>query len=144
MTQSVRRSRPGGVTVLAVLQILSGIGALVLGAGSAMLMGMVGQYAPPEASAQAGILGALSGMMSIVFITAAVVSFLVAWGFLTGKSWARWLGIAFAALEAIYGILSLPGGVVTVAIGALIIYYLTRPASVEWFNPIKAATSTVT
>jgi hypothetical protein len=135
MTQIVKRNRPGGVTALAVLQILGGIGALLLGAGSVMLMGMVGQITPTELSAQTGILGALTGVMGIIFIIFALVSFVVAWGYLAGKPWARLLGILFAALEAIYGLISLPGGIVTIALAALIIYYLTRPAVISWFSP---------
>ncbi len=120
---------------LAVLQILVGIGALLLGAGSVMLMGMVGQFAPAEVAPASGILGVLSGLMGLIFIITAVVSFTVAWGFLAGKSWARIVGIILAALEGLYGIITLPGGLLTVAIAALVIYYLTRPAVTNWFRP---------
>ncbi len=144
MTQTLKRSRPGGVTALAVLQILVGIGALLLGAGSVMLMGMVGEYAPAEFSAPAGVLGALSGMMGLIFILASVISFAVAWGFLAGKPWARIVGIAFAVLEGVYGIVTLPGGILTVAIAALVVYYLTRPAVVDWFSPKATIVSPVT
>ncbi len=126
-----------GVTALAVLQILVGLGALLMGAGSVMLMGMVGQYTPTELSAPSGVLGALSGVMGIIFLLAGIISFLVAWGYLAGKPWARMLGIAFAALDAVYGVISLPGGLVTVVIAALMIYYLTRPTIVDCFSPSK-------
>jgi hypothetical protein len=134
MTQTVKRSRPMGVTVLAVLQILVGLGALLLGAGSVMLMGMVGAYAE-DLPVSSGILGPLTGMMGIIFVLVGVVSFVIAWGYLAGKPWARMIGIVFAALDGLYGIITLPGGLLTAAIAALMIYYLTRPAVTEWFNP---------
>jgi hypothetical protein len=144
MTQMMNRIRPKGVTALAVLQILLGLGALLMGAGSVMLMGMAGAYAPTAPLEASGMLGALSGVMGIIFLLVAVISFVVAWGYLAGKPWARIVGIVFAALDGLYGLTSMPGGLLTVVIAALMIYYLTRPTIIEWFSPGKATSSPVT
>jgi hypothetical protein len=143
MTQTMKMSRPMGVTILAVLQILVGLGSLLMGAGSVMLLGMVGASATTSAQAS-GVFGVISGAVGILFTVMAVISFILAWGYLTGRSWARKVGIVFAVLDGLYGLTSLPSGLLSVAIAVLMVYYLTRPAVIEWFSPVQNTVSPVT
>ena len=78
-------------------------------------------------------------MMGDIFIVVALVSFIITWGFLEGKSWARLLELAFAALDALYEILTLPEGALSVIIAVIMISYLIRPAVIEWFAPTQVS-----
>lgn len=77
---------------------------------------------------------AISGVASGVFIVLAIITFVIAWGLLTGKNWARWIGIIVSALGVLSGLATLPIGIVFVVIDGAIIYYLTRPNVVNWFT----------
>jgi len=129
-----------GVTILAVLEILGGLLALLGGLGIMAVAGIAG-------ASYSGVFGALGSLLGIIFIIVALISFAIAWGFLGGKSWARTLGIIFAAIEALYGLLGLIGGnwssLITIIIGALIVYYLMRPDVIEYFKPVQATTPQV-
>ena len=52
----------------------------------------------------------LQSMRGVIFIVVALVSFIITGGFLEGKSWARLLELAFAALDALYEIPNPPRG----------------------------------
>jgi hypothetical protein len=128
--------RPMGVTILAVLEILTGLGALLGGLGMMAVAGFVGAN-----TSYGGILGVLGASLGIVFIIFALISFLLAWGLLGGKGWARTLAMVFAALEALFGLLGIIGGdyssVLTLAIGVIILYYLMRPEVMGFFKSIQ-------
>jgi hypothetical protein len=116
-------NRPTGVTIIAALEIIIGILYAIIGLGAAAL----GDY-------MSGVYGALGGIVSGVFLILALISFAICWGYLTGKGWARILGLIMAALGALFGLLTYPAGLIDLIINGVIIYYLTRPNVVDWFS----------
>jgi hypothetical protein len=145
----VQRSRPLGVTILAILGILYGI-LLLIGAlallvvaflfGSQEFIDMLGQNLP-QWLINAGTL--FFGVLGIVVLIMAIIAFLLAWGFLRGKRWSWWLGIIFAALNILGSVVSAVGtgtlsGVVTLGISILIpviiLIYLLLPTTKAWFT----------
>lgn len=66
-------------------------------------------------------------IVGVVLLLLAIVGFITAWGLWTGKGWAWTITIILAAIGILMGLFSLPGGIVTILIDAIIIYYLTRP-----------------
>lgn len=135
-------SRPSGVSFLAILSALGGvlslIGAVVLGilAGtmSEFIESIIEQYG---AGAIPGVGGFVTGMIMAFAAVAAIMGILLfidAYGLWTGKSWAWWLTIILSVIGIIGGLLSLPGGIISIIIDALIIYYFTRPHVKEFFG----------
>ena len=134
--------RPSGVSILAILGALGGvlclIGAAVLGilAGtmSEFLDSIVEQYG---AGAIPGVGGFVTGLIAAFAAIAAIMGILLfidAYGLWTGAGWAWWLTIILSVLGIIGGLLSLPGGIISIIIDGLIIYYFTRPHVKEFFG----------
>ncbi len=118
MTQQqggMRRRRPLGVTILAILTILFGIFAVIGGIaimGISVVGGLFGTTFP---AAQAFLYGGLAFALGIV----ALIGGAGLWGL---KRWAWWLVIIIGVIQIIYyGIF---GNYITVALWAIIVIYL--------------------
>lgn len=127
MTQSAA-ARPTGVTVLAILAALNGIFSVIGGLALAGLSAAVG------ALGAAGPFGALAGVGSVLGITVAilgVVGIIWAVGAYRLRPWAWTLGIVVYAISVLMAIITtMLGGsvdVLTIALGASVLFYLTRP-----------------
>lgn len=130
--------RPLGITILAILAGLGGIGFLLLAAMVGALSAMIGMLGM---GAEVPFLGIIAGFVMIfmgIFIILAVLYFAVAYGLWTGKGWAWTLSIILFVLDIILGLAMLPGGIVTIIIAVLIIWYLTRPHVKEFFGKAPA------
>ena len=100
-----RISRPTGVTILAVLQIIGAMISFAVATAIAVLIPVIGIlfYIVP-------IFGIISGI-----------------GLLIGKNWARIIAMIGAVIE----LFSVPIGTI---IGAVVLWYLTRPRVVAYFK----------
>jgi hypothetical protein len=143
-------TRPFGVSIIAILNVISGIIMLIGGVGLAA----VGSALPtmttvdPNAGGQMALVGLLGGgaaAVGAVLIVLGIVSFIVAWGLFKGKGWAWTVTIILSAISVIMGIVSLVGGnfgaIVNIIIAGVVIYYLYRPHVKAYFG--KSATSVV-
>ena len=138
--ERAEKKRPTGVTILAVLEILGGLGNIAIGVllwvAFAMLGAMTGGI--PEGAAEAYMFGAILEIMGIILggiiVVIGIVSLVIAYGFLTGKGWAWMLGLIFSIISTIFGILMLPQGIITIIFNAIILYYLTRPYVKQFFG----------
>jgi hypothetical protein len=115
-----------GVTILAILTILSGIAMLLAGLGIAALGTVLIFLAP---------LGIFFGGILIIL---GIVSFIVAGGLLQGRGWA-WTGtLVISIISIIIGIASLAAGnggsIISVIISGVVIYYLYRPYVMAFFG----------
>ena len=126
MWAPAERVRPTSVIALTVLAIIMGVFALLAGAAmflAAHILATVPQahrYLPLFVSATQMII--LGGF----YVGVACVYFFVAYGYWSGRGWAWTLGIALAVLGIIFGVLSLPIGLLDVIVNAVIIYLLMR------------------
>lgn len=144
-----QRHRPLGVTILAILQILGGLGALLISLaffGLAALFGsadFITQYRDQISQWILDLGTTFFLVMGIVFLVFAIISFILARGFLKGKRWARTVGIVLAVLEiasvAFTAVAS--GNVLNIAtigfsalIPILILLYLMLPNTKTWFT----------
>lgn len=107
-------TRPLGVSIIAILNVISGIIMLIGGVGLAA----VGSALPtmttvnPNAGGQMALVGLLGGgaaAVGAVLIVLGIVSFIVAWGLFKGKGWAWTVTIILSAISVIMGIVSLVG-----------------------------------
>lgn len=144
------KSRPTGVTIIAILNVISGIIMIAGGAGLAAIGSVLPTMTTvnPNAGGQmalAGVLGAGGIAVGAVLIILGIISFIVAWGLLKGKGWAWTVTLILSVISIITSIISLAGGnagaIVNVIIAGVVIYYLYRPHVKAYFG--KAATSMV-
>ena len=137
------KSRPTGVTIIAVLNIISGIIMLIGGFGLAAISSILPTMTTidPNASGQmalAGLLGPAGVALGGILIILGIISFIVAWGLLKGKGWAWSLTMILSIISIIISIVSLVGGnfggVANIIISGIIIYYLFRPHVKAFFG----------
>ena len=139
------RIRPTGVTVMAILEILLGVGSLAVGfifavmsAFLGSLLGGVGVTGSGGVTVSAGLFGglfaAIGGIIGGIIIVVGLVNFALAYGLLRGLGWAWVLSLVFAVISVVFGILLFPVGIVAIVFDALIIYYLTRRNVKEFFG----------
>jgi hypothetical protein len=146
------RHRPIGVTLLAILEIIIGLLVLISAIGVLALAGYLSSFTVPQEVQQtipqwvinaAPMALALAG---VVLFAIAIVSFLIAWGFLKGRNWARTFAIVLlflsilasifnAIVTAIFTTDTLFGILLSIIIPVLLIWYLTTRRVKAWFIP---------
>lgn len=114
--------RPLGVTILAVLNALSGLAMLAAGA---VAFGVT----------SGSIFAALGIILAVFMVLLGLFQLFIAWGLWTGRRWAWFLALIFGILGVIFGLMGLLGGsltsVVSLLINVVIVYYL-------YTQPVKA------
>ena len=134
------KNRPTGVTIIGVLQILSGLGSLGIGFILAVTYAFLGTLMsnPPEgvsfSAGFGGLLVVFGAIIGGILIIIGLTSLVIAYGIFKGKSWARMLCLIFAVISSVFGIITFPVGIVTILFNVLIIYYLTRRNIKEYFG----------
>ena len=138
------KNRPTGVTVLAVLEVLLGLGSLgvgfilaVMSAFLGSLLGSVevsGNGTTISAGLFGGLFAAVGAIIGGIIIVIGLANFAIAYGLLKGLGWAWILSLIFAIISIIFGILMFPIGLVAIIFDALIIFYLTRSNVKEFFG----------
>jgi lysylphosphatidylglycerol synthetase-like protein (DUF2156 family) len=125
------KSRPLGVTIIAILIVIAGILTLLVGIGSIAI-------------------GPLTSL-GLVFVAAGVVSLVIGiaylvmgYGLWKGKGWAWTISMIVLIIGIIIKLISLPRAVasgsnfsediVSIAISAFILYYLYRPHVKAYFG----------
>jgi hypothetical protein len=162
--QSTPKSRPLGVTIIAILNIIGGIIMLIFGIGL-ITLGAVLPTLPPSAFNQSQLQGNLTidgqappipsgtppmGLQSFlgglgiafgaVLVAIAIVSFIVAYGLLKGKGWAWTVTLILSIISIVFNAISIAttanliGGIISIIISAIIIYYLYRPHVKAYFG----------
>lgn len=119
--------RPDALILIAVWEFITAIGFMI--GISALFL-----FAFPEASRLHGVdnFGAVFGLSIAVFFlfVNAALALVAGIGLLAGKEWGRVLSIAYATLS----LMRIPFGTV---IGILVIVYLVRPETREYFESVK-------
>jgi len=137
-------TRPFGVTLLAVLQIILGILEL-LGAATIAFVSFV----VPEMFPRMRLLGPRSMGSGLVLVVFAFVEFILAYGLWKGKGWA-WIGsLIFAVIVLVFSAFTLfmrprVGGVVAVVLNLVIMYYLMQPRVQSYFGKGKLSVAAPT
>ena len=120
MERMLSRSRPLGVTIIAVLLIIAGILELVGGGlAIAVVLALGHTIAQHGHGATGAVVDAAGGVLGGISIVIGILTLIFAWGLWTLKSWAFWLTVVFAhtngthfahekGLSVIFGELRLP------------------------------------
>ena len=121
-----RPSRPVGITILAVLEILIGIVGLL---ASLVIIGFSALFSTlPTVGTLLGAVGLIIGGVVLFF---SIIWLATGVGFLHGRGWSWTLGMIFSILSLLGAIGALTIGLITGGVGGLIfwglmLYYLTR------------------
>ncbi|MEP6577152.1 MAG: hypothetical protein ABJB85_12055 [Nitrososphaerota archaeon] len=118
----MEKNRPIGITIIAILMVISGILFIIGGVGLTAL-----------------------GVLSLVFLAGGIgsiilgiASLVVAWGLLKGAGWAWIVTLIITVISIIVNIASLAGGntanIIGIIINGIIIYYLYRPNVKSYFG----------
>jgi len=134
--------RPSGVSVLAILAALGGIVglivAVVLGIMSTematFIESLMEEYGSVVLPGIGEFIETLVLAIAAVVAICGILALIDAYGLWIGAGWAWWLTIILCVLGIIGGLLSLPGGIISIIIDILIIYYFTRPHVKEFFG----------
>ena len=132
-------SRPTGITVLGILEIIIGIflaiAAAVFGAFSGMIGNMMYNMMPEMG---ANFLSAIGGILALVFGILAAISFLIVWALFSAKRMGRTIVIVFSIIHLGFGVASLAtgngSGILSMILDSIILYYMWRPHVIAYFN----------
>lgn len=127
-----KQSRPFGVTIIAILIIIAGVISLLIGIGSVAIGPLI------------GLVFVVTGAISLALGVAYLV---MAYGLWKGKGWAWTISTIVLFIGIVIDIISLPrrsagdivSSIVSVAINAVILYYLFRPHVKAYFGKTMAA-----
>lgn len=133
--------RPTGVTIMAILNIIGGI-IMLIGGIAAAAVGALLPSLPISESDLSGVpamfLGAGAIAIGVILIILGILSFVVAYGLLKGMGWAWTLTLALSIISIVLNAVSIAtgnfGGIVSIIISAIIIYYLYRPHVKAFFG----------
>jgi hypothetical protein len=143
MSTTTSKARPTGVTIIAILNVISGIVMLAGGVGLAAIGSILPTMTTldPNASGQlavAGLLGVGGIAVGGILIILGIISFIVAWGLLKGKGWAWGVTMVLSIISIVIGVISMVAGsigsIVNIIIAGIIIYYLYRPHVKAFFG----------
>lgn len=147
--QTTPKNRPTGVTIIGILTIIGGI--LMLGSGIALaavaavlpnLASMNDQINGLESQIPSmipvGYLGLASLSIGSILIIIGIVSLIVAYGLFKAKKWAWTINVAVSIINIAIGVVSIVTGsvgpIASIAISAIILYYLYRPHVKAYFG----------
>ncbi|HEY7733202.1 MAG TPA: hypothetical protein VIB07_00245 [Nitrososphaera sp.] len=139
MTAGAAR-RPTGVTIIAILNIIGGIimlvGGLVLVAAGSILPSL--STNTDLSGVPAWLIGTAAIAVGIILIILGIISFIVAYGLMKGMSWAWTLTVVLSIIGIVLNAISLAsgnfGGIISIIISAIILYYLYRPHVKSFFG----------
>jgi hypothetical protein len=128
--QATPKSRPIGVTIIAILNIIGGI-IMLLGGITLVAAGTILPSLQPSAGGTAIAIGG-------VIIAIGIVSFIVAYGLLKGMRWAWTLTVVLSIISIVLNAISIAtgniGGIISIIISGIILYYLYRPHVKAYFG----------
>jgi uncharacterized membrane protein (DUF2068 family) len=139
--------RPTGVTIIGILTIIGGIVMLLGGIALLTLAAFVPNLplTDDQINSQLGNIGMSSSLLAIissatggVFLILGIASLVVAYGLFKAKKWAWTINVILSFISIAMGIVSIAtgniGGIVSIAISGLIVYYLYRPHVKAYFG----------
>jgi len=143
-------ARPFGVTIIAILMIISGIVMIIVGAGAvaiAPFLPSLGQTEGMMIDAISGALLSVTAIISgIILLALGIAALFIAYGLIKGRGWAWTAAVVLSIIVIIMSVVSIVtgniGSIISLAINGVILYYLYRPHVKAYFGkavPSRAA-----
>jgi DNA-directed RNA polymerase subunit RPC12/RpoP len=127
----IKKGRPQGVTLIAILNLIAGVAGTILGLIVVAMFSTGLKFG--------GLMGTFAAYLSLAGIAMFFVglfSLFVGWGLWKGAEWAWTLTVILEIIGIIFGIMAImvTPFAVAVLINGLILYYLFKPNVKEWFK----------
>lgn len=137
-----QRVRPVGVSIIGFVTVAFSAIAIVVGLFLMIFMGalgaFVGGFVPGDGGAFAAFFGALGLFVAVFVFAFAALGIFVGIGVLRGSGWAWIAMLILMGLNALGGLSSLAsrdvGGVVSLIVSGLVIWYFFQPDVKAWFG----------
>jgi hypothetical protein len=138
----VTQHRPTGITIISVLMIIGGIILLFTGI-TPLFLGPLISIDSDSSTSELGLLITIGGL---VLVGLGIASFIVSWGLLKGKEWARTITLIISIIAIIFAIVSLASNgdlihIIPVIIYGIIIYYMFTDKVKLFFGKVKEPTT---
>jgi uncharacterized membrane protein (DUF2068 family) len=160
--QATPKSRPTGVTIIAILNVIGGIIMLFFGLAFVALGAIIPFVPQSELQQQQQNLTAgdidlsqvppslISGAITAVggvLVAIGIFSFVVAYGLLKGKRWAWTLTIILSIIIIVVAVISIATtgnlfSIISIVISGIVLYYLYRPHVKVYFGRVGRIDST--
>lgn len=126
-------SRPTGVTILAVLQLIYGLLGTLVSAIALFFGGLIAAGGAVSGDAQAAGAGGTLIIITIISLVLSILALIVSFGLFTLKGWAWTLTYVIQVISIVVNVVNVfmgenvGGAIFSIVISAVIIYYLNRP-----------------
>ena len=136
MERMLSRSRPLGVTIIAVLLIIAGVVELVVGGlAIAAVLALGHTIAQHGHGATGTLVDAAGGVLGGISIVIGILTLIFAWGLWTLKTWAFWLVVAlevFSLLRHLFEFTRPDHSTIAIVLGlilpvVILLYFLVDP-----------------
>ncbi|HEX9320055.1 MAG TPA: hypothetical protein VF884_14065 [Nitrososphaeraceae archaeon] len=126
----MQKSRPIGVTIVAILMIITGIVLLSGGIFAVSSSAVLSELGGPLVAVVIGV-----GAFAIIL---GFAHFVLAWGLFKGKGWAWIITVILAIISVILSIVYIASGgrtnIISLIISAVILYYMYRTEVKSYFG----------
>jgi hypothetical protein len=138
----VTQHRPTGITIISILMIIGGIILLFTGI-TPLFLGPLISIDSDGSTSELGLLITIGGL---VLVGLGIASFIVSWGLLKGKRWARTITLIISIIAIIFAIVTLVSSedlihIIPVIIYGIIIYYMFTDQVKLFFGKVKEPTT---
>ncbi|MHA1960496.1 MAG: hypothetical protein ACW99U_09705 [Candidatus Thorarchaeota archaeon] len=111
-------TRPTGITILAIIQLLSSLLYLVIGGLAVWLAFELG-----------GIFGLLAAFASLILFIVGLVGLIIFYGLWNLKSWAYWLALFMNLIALLSQSGDILGNIISFALSLIVVIYLLVPTT---------------
>jgi hypothetical protein len=138
----VTQSRPTGITIIAILMIIGGL--ILLFTGITPLF--FGPLISIDSDGSTNALGFIIIIGGLTLVGLGIASFIVSWGLLKGKGWARTITLIISIIAIIFAIISLISSedlihIMEIIVYGIIIYYMFTDKVKLFFGKVKEPTT---
>jgi hypothetical protein len=139
----VTQHRPTGITIIAILMIIGGVILIFTGITPLFLGPLISIDISDYQISQLGLLITIGGL---VLVGLGIASFIVSWGLLKGKGWARTITLIISFIAIIFAIISLISSedlihIMEIIVYGIIIYYMFTKQVKLFFGKVKESTT---
>ena len=135
--------RPTGITIISILMIIGGVILIFTGITPLFLGPLISIDISDYQISQLGLLITIGGL---VLVGLGIASFIVSWGLLKGKGWARTITLIISFIAIIFAIISLISSedfihIMEIIVYGIIIYYMFTKQVKLFFGKVKESTT---
>ncbi len=136
--------RPDGIVMIAILMTIGGIILLFTGITPLIIGPLISINISDYEISQLGLLITIGGL---ILVALGIASFIVSWGLLKGKRWARTITLIISIIAIIIAIISLVSSedlihIIEIIVYGIIIYYMFTKNVKLFFGKVNESTTT--